>query len=413
MRTEIKLIALGLLSSSAAMAQESAPAGSTPAGGQEPSPWMIGIRQEFTGEDNLFRAPEGSEVRDRISSTGLTLGVNQPIGRQRLSADLQANANRYRNNEQLNNTDYRAAVRFDWETVERISGEVSAQTQRSLYRESIGGTISTERNQLRQSGVAFQARVGIVTLWSFEGGVAASENKYSGGAAVANRDVRQHSANASVRWRPSDRLSTRLGVRQSRGTYPNFGAGADEFTRNDIDLIGSLTPSGASSLDARLSATRERHTIQLDRDSDGWTGALGWNWRPTGKLTLGLDLSRDSSVGRTGFDSSLITADSSDARESQSATMGITWQATAKIRVTPSASFVRRKLDSGFSAGGGSLTATDRTTIVGIGVHYQPITALDLSCSIEREQRKSDSASTLTSPYTANVASCSAQFAMR
>jgi hypothetical protein len=419
MRTnkKLKLIAVGLLSSGAALAQESAPtSGGTPAGtaAQETaSPWMIGIRQEFTREDNLFRAPEGGlVVSDNISSTGLTLGVDQPFGRQRFSANVRANTNRYDNNEQLNNTDYSAAARLDWETVERVSGEVSVDTQQSLYRESVGGTISTVRNQLRQSGVALQARVGIVTLWSFEGGVAASENNYIG-ATVDNRDVRQRSANVGLRWRPSDRLSTRLGVRHSRGTYPNFGTQEDEFKRNDIDLSGSLTPSGASRLDARLSATRERHTFQLDRDSEGWTGALGWNWRATGKLNLHLNLTRDSSVGRTGFDSSLITADSSDARESQAATLAISWDATAKIQVTPTFGFVRRELDSGFSAGGGSLTATDRTTRVGIDVRYQPITAVELACGIQREERRSSSGSPLTSPYTANVASCSAQLAMR
>jgi hypothetical protein len=415
MRTDI--LAFGLLATGIAAAQESAPAGSSgSATPQEPSPWVFSVRQEFSSDSNLFHAPEGSGlvVRDRISTTGVRLGVDQPLGRQRFSADLEANANRYRTNKQLNNTDYRVGARLDWATIERISGELSAEQRQSLFRDSVAGVISTERNQLRSSSVAFQARIGMVTLWSFEAGVAASENEYTG-ATVENRDVRQRSVNAGVRWRPTDLLSVRLGARHGQGSYPHFGAGADEFKRDDIDLSTTLDASGASRLNARLSATRERHTVQSQRNSNGWTGALGWVWRPTGKLSTSLDLARDSSVGRTGFDSSLISAETSDAQLSETASLAITWAATAKIQVVPRASWIRRKLDSGFSGtgGGGTLFATDRTHSVGIGLRYQPITALDLGCDLAREQRTAEGSAVLSGPYTANVVSCMAQFSLQ
>ena len=413
--------AICLLAATEAAAQDTSGEGAAPASSNsgstsEPSPYLLGVTQAFTAENNLFRAPEGSGlvVSDRISSTGLRLGINQPIGRQVFSADLAANMNRYRTNKQLNNTDYSANARLDWQTVERVSGEISAAQSQSLYREQTGGVIETQRNQLRTSALAFQARVGVATRLSFEIGAAGSENDYSG-TDVDNRDLRQHSFNAGVRFGPSDAVNTRLSVRRSEGSYPRFGTEPDDFTRDDIDLISTLQATGASHLNSRLSATRERHSVQSQRDTNGWTGALGWRWQPTGKLTLALDLLRDSSVGQTGFDSSLINASSSDTSLAQTATLAITWAATAKIQVIPKFSYVHRKLDGAFNStlGNTSQESSDNTTSAGIGLRWTPINALDLGCDVSREQRKVNGTAGLSTPYTASVVSCSAQFALR
>ena len=413
--------AICLLAATEAAAQDTSGEGAAPASSNsgstsEPSPYLLGVTQAFTAENNLFRAPEGSGlvVSDRISSTGVRLGINQPIGRQVFSADLAANMNRYRTNKQLNNTDYSANARLDWQTVERVSGEISAAQSQSLYREQTGGVIETQRNQLRTSALAFQARVGVATRLSFEIGAAGSENDYSG-TDVDNRDLRQHSFNAGVRFGPSDAVNTRLSVRRSEGSYPRFGTEPDDFTRDDIDLISTLQATGASHLNSRLSATRERHSVQSQRDTNGWTGALGWRWQPTGKLTLALDLLRDSSVGQTGFDSSLINASSSDTSLAQTATLAITWAATAKIQVIPKFSYVHRKLDGAFNStlGNTSQESSDNTTSAGIGLRWTPINALDLGCDVSREQRKVNGTAGLSTPYTASVVSCSAQFALR
>lgn len=392
------------------------PAGGPGSAGEEASPFVFGISQSLTGNSNVFRAPEGSPLlkRDRVWSSGLHVGLDKSLGRQHFNLDLRGNYNRYNKNTHLNNTDYIGSARWDWETVERISGELSAQQRQSVYRDTIDGVTSTELNQVRTTSLAFQARVGLVTRWSFEAGAAGSQNDYSG-SAVENRDVRQTSANAGLRYRASPDLTGRIGVRRSEGRYPGFGGEADHFTRDDLDLTATVQASGASRLDTRLSGTRERHTLQSQRDTRGVTGALGWGWRPTGKLSLDLDLLHDRSVGQTGFDSSLIGADASEAQQVQSAALAVTWAATAKISIVPRVSYMRRELDNGFVSGGGgaTLTAEDRTTIAGIALHYQPARSLTLSCEVTREQRSVSGTPGLTSPYTATIAGCSGEFALR
>ncbi len=393
---------------------QSSGTGSGSAGG-ESSPFVFGIRQGLTGDSNLFRAPDGSPLvrRDRIWSSGIHLGIDKPLGRQRFLVDVEANHNRYNKNEHLNNTDYSALARWDWETVGRLAGQLSAQQRQSLYRDTIDGAISLERNQLRTTSVGFNARLGLVTVWSLEGGVAASESNYLGGE-VDDRDMRQTAVNLGVRYRPTSAFTGGVGLRRSEGRYPRLASGPDEFTRDDLDLTARLAATGASEIDARLSATREEHSAQASRDNSGWTGALGWRWRPTGKLSTNLDLSHDRSVGRSAFESPLIGDETSDTTEADRASLSIVWDATAKVSFVPRVSWVRRKLDNSFTTGGTvTATGTDTTVVGGLTLNYTPFDALTLICQVTQERRRVGGAAVLSTPYTATVAGCNAEFALR
>jgi hypothetical protein len=378
-------------------------------------PYLLGVYQGIATDSNLFRAPDGGNVeRDTIYSTGVRAGLDLPISRQRLTANLGANYNQYNRNSQLNNTDYSLGARLDWETIERVSGVVSVEQQRSLYRDSVNGVVSTDRNLLRTSGAGAQVRVGVVTLLTFEGGVAVNANDYSSPALI-NRNLRQESGNLGLRYRPSDALSVKLGFRHTEGRYPNVDPYTDHFKRNDIDLTGSFDLTGVSKLNARLSSTHEKHTVDGGRDLNGWTGGLQWLWKPTGKLTFDSNLSHDTSVGRANFDSPLISSDTGDTRESNAAILKATWATTAKIQVVGNASYIRRKLDNAFiaPAGSGTITTNDRTSVFGLGVRWQPIRPLEFACNVGREHRSVDGSNALSVPYNADTAGCSAQLSLR
>ena len=149
--------------------------------GDESDPYTIGVSQSFAADTNLFRVPDGSAVvpRDIISSTGVRAAIDQPFGRQRFSAGLDANVNRYKNNTQLNNTDHRLSARLDWSTVERVSGELTAEQRNSLYRYDLDSQSRfTGKNQLRTTGAGLQVRVGVVTAWTLDGGWAGNQSRY-------------------------------------------------------------------------------------------------------------------------------------------------------------------------------------------------------------------------------------------
>jgi hypothetical protein len=378
------------------------------------------VSEVITRDSNLFRAAKGTTIEsDTYSATGIRLGLDQSFGRQRWAASLDANANRFSRHKELNNNDYALSTQLDWSTIERLSGTVSGGARQSLYRYDRDTTgVFADRNILRSRNLGLQMQLGVVTDLSFDAGVSATQDRYSA-ANFVNRNVNQVSTNGGLRLRPGSGLSLRAGLRHSEGRYPQAStSGEDKTRRNDIDFSGVLEASGASTLNARLSRTRLSHSLTTLGDNKGWTGALGWNWRPTAKLGLDLNLTRDNSLGATNFDSQLISVSSSDTRVQNSLGLRANWEASAFWRVATSLNYANRTLDNHVDFNNGSATslqaATDRTVAFNLGVRYLPLRNVELGCNVGREDRSTDApAGGITFGYGVTTASCFGQVFLR
>lgn len=414
-----------------AQAPESAP-GEAPAAADAPAPglndgsgpWQLGAKQEFSADTNLFRAPDGQRVRrDITSTTSLLVGLDQPLGRQRLGAELSAGYSRYKNNTQLDGSTYALTGRLDWATVGRLSGLASVYDRASLFRYDLDRQQTfTGRTQLRSRGAALQARLGVVTAWSLEAGLTAAQDRYSR-AEFRYRDLRQAGGDLGLRWQPSEMLSARVGVRRIDGRYPHYAvddSGAvqpDDFQRDDVELSLRWKPNDKSQLRARLNRTREQHDLLGARDGSGWTGELAYDWQLTGKTGLILSAGRESSVGGSRFDDDFIVQDSSDARRSNRIKAQLRYDATSKIRAEFDLQQVQRTLDDSFVLtpqldGGVPIaqgdSARDRLVTAGLRLRYQASRGLLFGCSIGHE-RRSTSDTTLTYPYRVSTGACFGQ----
>lgn len=381
------------------------------------NPYYIGVGQAFTYEDNLFRVAEGrTETSDVYSTTSLLAGIDQPFGRQRFYTDAVIRHNRYRDQDTLNNTGYGLDVGLDWETIERLSGKLAYTVNEKLARFGVdqGPLIIGEPNEERSQQLLARAQLGGEALLALEGTLMHRRLDYSA-PAFSFREFNQDSASIGVQYRPSGLLVLGAALRATRGEFPSL---ADEFDRNDVDLTAVWTPSGLSKLSARLSYTQEEHNQFISRDLNGLTGALSWEYKPTGKLVFTTDLIRDSgtesSFSSTGAETSTPTGTSS--RLSTAARVRVLYEATAKIQLEGNVQFVHRDLVSTTTiAGGGTSTepGTDRTTELALGARYMATRSLLFACSVGTERRRASVNSTVSYPYSAGKASCSAQFVLQ
>ena len=377
----------------------------------ETSPYYLGASQRFTHNSNVFLAPDAAAKSDNISSTGLRVGLVQPISRQRLSASLSANVNRYSKLSGLNNTDYALDTRLDWETVDRLSGNVAFSSRESLPADA-AALSSGLRNMLTVHSASVQATLGGVTRWSFDAGAAVSRASYSE-PVYARNNTNQISINAGVRITPASGLLLRTGLRHANVDYPNTG---NDVRRNDLDFTATVNPGGASVFTSRVSLTRESHS-QANRDVSSWTGALGWNWRPTGKLSTSVNLSRDTSNGSYDFTSGTINVGSSN--NTVATTLGLTaqWELTSKIAVSGNVAHARRSLDNSLTVGTGVApsTARDSTNSLGLSVQYALLRNVDLGCGVTWSDRSVSTAgvTVLSSPYSATTFNCFGQALLR
>ena len=379
--------------------------------GAQTSPYYLGASQRFTHNSNVFLAQDVTAKSDTISSTGLRVGLAQPISRQRLSASLSANVNRYSSLSALNNTDYALDTRLDWETVDRLSGNVAFSSRESLPADA-AALSSGLRNMLTVHSASVQATLGGVTRWSFDAGAAVSRASYSE-PVYARNNTNQISINAGVRITPASGLLLRTGLRHANVDYPNTG---NDVRRNDLDFTATVNPGGASVFTSRVSLTRESHS-QANRDVSSWTGALGWNWRPTGKLSTSVNLSRDTSNGSYDFTSGTINVGSSN--NTVATTLGLTaqWELTSKIAVSGNVAHARRSLDNSLTVGTGVApsTARDSTNSLGLSVQYALLRNVDLGCGVTWSDRSVSTAgvTVLSSPYSATTFNCFGQALLR
>lgn len=392
--------ALAALSTASALAQQ--------------SPYYAGVVQGVTTDSNVSRAAKGTPAtRDTISATGLRLGLDQSFGRQHLVISADANANRYMRRKELNNTDYALNTRLDWSTLERLSGVFTAGTRQSLFRlDGLGAVPLNDRNMLRSNNIGLQAQLGVVTDLSFDAGVSASQDRYSA-TVYQSRNLNQKSANVGLRVRPGSGLTLRVGLRHGEGRYVN---GSDVTRRDDVDFSSGIELSGASTINLRLSRTQERHELAGVADTRGWTGGLGWAWKPVGRLSFGLDLTRDGAISANGFDNLVTTGATTDTRIQNRLGLRADWEAGAAWRVNSNVGLTRRTIDSRLVLGSAANPdQSDRTLTYGLGVSYAPMRNLEFACNVGREDRSVDATTgtAVTYAYTVTTAGCNAQLYLR
>jgi hypothetical protein len=405
----LAIASLGLCAAGSAMSQA--------------NPYYVGIAQAFTHENNLFRVANGlPKTSDTYSTTSLLAGIDQPFGRQRFFGDVAARLNRYQDSSQLNNTGYGLAVGLDWETIENLSGRVSYSLNQNLARFGADeGPALTTKNMERSQEFLARAQYGRVSLLSIEGIFTHRQLDFSA-PQFAFQEYKQDAISLGVLYRPSGLLTLGAAARHTKGEYPfalETAPGvfqADDFSRNDIDLTAVWVPTGLSTVRARLSYTKVSHDAVGSRDISAGTGAVSWEYKPTGKLAFTTELIHD-----TGAEASFnrlnpgsVSSIGNNSRISTSLSVRGLWEATAKIQVEANARYIERDLVNTFAlpSGGASTEAgSDKFAEAKLGVNYAPIRSVLLGCAVGYEKRGASSA--VSYPYSANIVTCSGQFKLQ
>ncbi len=382
----------------------------------ETSPYYIGVSQAFSHSSNLFNSPDGQETPDVYSTTRLLFGLDQPIGRQRIYGDAAIRADKYQDVTSLDNTGYSLNTGLDWATVEKWSGNLKVTANRSLAQ--YGGPNSpqiTGKNVQDTQQASFTIRNALTAHVSAEGDAQHRAVKYSAPQYV-NREYTQNIGGLTLRYATTNLITLGAGARVTKGNYPQALIGdqpdsvsrKDETDRRDFDLTLSWIPSGLSNITARISATKEEHSQPSFADVSGLTGQIGWIYQPTGKLTFNTSLSRDTGTETTfmSFTGEGSPSAVDNNRLTNSAALGVTYDLTAKIRVTAGGRYSKTSSENT------TTEVDDSARGASLGVRWIPTRSLSLGCNAALDKRTSTSI-TAGSAYTTNTAGCSAQLTLR
>jgi hypothetical protein len=410
------------------------------------SPWYLGTALSVSHDSNLLRLgrtqqpPSGESQSDTLTSTSLVGGLDQPIGRQRVTGSLTLRDNRFERNDKYNNQSYSGSLGLRWSSVERLSGSVTAGVSRNLSTFNADGVdVLTSRNYETTQGINASVSLGVVTQWSLEatGGRREVRNSLDT-ASVQSRDYNQNDGSLGVTWRPSAALSLSTAVREVHGAFPRFYADptidqADLFRQRQLEWVTVYQPSGASVLEARLSSGRTRYRQDDTRDFRSTSGALTWAWQPTGRLRLNTRYGRDD--GRDNYPSTVtefafcqrpgqqpgvcgfeVPITISDRRAIDSLRVQLDWELTAKIALSSSAQYNHRDVDRerlflNGSTARAAQAGIDNTSILTLSARWAPVRTTQLGCELRREERRAGG--TITSGLQGTSFNCYGQFTLQ
>jgi hypothetical protein len=395
----------------------------------EATPYFIGLSQGITYERNVLRladdvaAPEGLKRSDTIFVTALQGGIDQPFGRQRAYGNLSLRQVTYASNTAYNNQAYTGNVGLDWSTIERISGSLSANANRSLSSfGSFGIGLLREKNFEDSQGFNASVSMGLVTEYSAEAGFGHRQVRNSlKKAGVLARDFDQDSATVGLRWRPSTAANLGLSLRETRGRYPKFRQVADgsfladRFKQQGLEISGSIQPMGVSSFDLRLGQNKTKYDLNQSRDFSGITGSLGWTWQPTGKLRITSRVSRDTGQDSFALVQFNVPGISEYSRVNDVFRLQADLEVSAKIALTASWQTLQRNLTQNTpSPVDGSVTSAsgrDTTHQLNLGGRWTPYRTTLLSCDVGAERRSASGP--LAEPLRDYTINCYGQFQLQ
>jgi hypothetical protein len=379
------------------------------------SPYVIGASQSISHDSNITHLPDDltnvpalpKSKTDWISSTALFGGIDQPFGRQRAFANLSVRNNNYRYND-FDNIAYGLAAGLIWSTIERVSGTVKFNSNRTLADFDVGqtGAPVVEKNIERTHQFDATVSVGGVTDVTFDGGYRHQAQRFT---KVGNR-LSQDQLSIGARHRLGGELTLGAGLRFTSGRYSDLD---DAFHGRSLDLSADWVPSPISTVSTRLGYGKTDHGQDTAQDFSGFTGSLAWDWKPTAKVGLVTNVSRatgnESSFGRVVDKNDEIVGAQSD-RSRLTSTLGLnaTYEATSKILVNAGYMLVSRRLSRTLPAE----NASDRLNSYHFGVRFLPTRTIELGCNLGRESRSTDAVSSLTYSYSATTVGCSGQISI-
>ncbi|HOB96523.1 MAG TPA: outer membrane beta-barrel protein [Aquabacterium sp.] len=374
------------------------------------SPYYIGVAQSITHDSNLYRIgggrglPVGAQSKsDTVSTTSLVAGVDQTWGRQRLSGNGSLQASRFASNDQLNNEGYGLALGLDWETVNRLSGRLGLNADRSLrsFDPAVLGGQRAERNIEDNNLLSAVVRLGVVTRLTAEATLSHRQVRFSN-ARYAASEYDQDTGSLGLRYRLGGATTVGLAWRQSKVDYQSID---DPYKRRDIDFTATWVPSGLTTLNARISHTSTDHARSAQRDFSGVTAELRGSTQATGKIRLNARLSRD--LGQSSSFIDLLPLNRDFSRTTTGLRLGADYELSAKIALNASIDHQRRSFTGAVDLFGQPIDGSDRTTRLALGARWVPTRAIQVGCDLTHETR---SVQRVGNAYDASGFGCSGQF---
>lgn len=352
---------------------------------------MIFAMQDLTWEDNLFRVADGARpvidgVRrprgDRLSVTRLGVQFDRSYSRQQLTAELALSQSDYLEFDHLDFTAHNFRAGWQWALGNQWNGLFSAEQSERLrsFSDRIGtvGSINTHRRY------RVDARYLMHPEWSVGAGWTRTDSRFDDRESARSEYI-EDGLEGLLQYRSLAGSTLALVVRTTDGRYPERNEAAmsiTRYTQRDLLLRADWAVSGHSRLTGHAGYTARQYPQSGDKDFNGFTGRLTFDWRPSGKVAIGVTGRREMGAREDVADNFVVT---------RAVSIDPMWGLTSKVRVRGRLEWLRRDY-GGDPFGIAAPDRDDRTQARGIALEWSPIRNLALQLGARKERRSSSDA---------------------
>jgi exopolysaccharide biosynthesis operon protein EpsL len=345
-------------------------------------------------DSNVFLLPSSanpldqlgtSTKSDTVTSAFAGISLDKRYSLQRFYLDATETAYRHANFSYLDFDALQYSGGWDWRVGPRLSGTLSADRSEALVNygdfrnTSVLNTVTSEHRRASLDG---WVSGGWHVLLAGTQDVSKNSVPF-----VQVASFRASGGDAGIKYLWETGSSVELRTASARGDYLNQPLDPvnlidNGFRRSENYALASLALSAISSLNARLGWVNYRSSNFAQRDFSGTVGTLGYQWRPTGKLSLALTAARD----RTPYTDSLssyVVADTLSIAPS--------WQLSAKTALVATLSQTSSDYRGAVVTSAGPLRHDDLSSAQ-LGLNWTPLRSVTVGASLRHQHRSSNSA---------------------
>jgi exopolysaccharide biosynthesis operon protein EpsL len=290
-------------------------------------------------DDNLFRIPESQPAfddqrGDSWASAEIGLLFDHMYSRQRIAVVAKLSEVKFDHFKELNYTGKDGQGIWYWQLGNHLEGKLGASYNQMLAPYT--DFQSSERNLRQDRKEFFDGAWRFHPGWRVRG--AYSSEKFTYGApSQAYNDRTEDTSEVEGDYLPASGSTVGLVVRRIEGSYPNRRPSGqtsltDDFTQDELKARVNWLATGTTTVEALIGWARRDQPSYGERTS-GFNGRASATYTPRGKLSYIVSAWRDFAP---------IESTTVSYTLNKGASVGATWDATAKIKVDASAIYERR-----------------------------------------------------------------------
>jgi exopolysaccharide biosynthesis operon protein EpsL len=236
-----------------------------------------------------------SEKSDTLRRGGIGLKADLPQSRQRFLIDVAAELNDYSRFSVLDHTAYRAIGTWKWRAGPNWSGDIGYGRRRFLA--SLSEIQAPIKDLITEDRAFGTSNVMVTPRWRVRG--EADYTRWDHGEATREAlDARIWSATGGLDYVTPQGNSVGGQIKYTDGEYPNRqvvpgGTVDNQFEEYEASVVMRYGVTGKSTLYGRAGYTNRWHEQVTERNFDGFTGRLDYDWFVGPKTLLGFSAWRE------------------------------------------------------------------------------------------------------------------------